>query len=70
MTTNSERITLDDIETSMRGIQTGVETKVRSQKARIIRGVSLGAVLVVLLVYVLGRRAGRKRSTIVEIRRV
>jgi hypothetical protein len=65
-----QRITRDDIEQSLRAIQTGVEGKVRSKKTRIVQGVSLGAVILVLLVYVLGRRAGRKRSTIVEIRRV
>ena len=65
-----ERITRDDIEQSLRAIQTGVEGKVRSKKTRIIQGASLGAVLLILLVFVLGRRAGRKRTTIVEIRRV
>jgi hypothetical protein len=65
-----QRITRDDIESSLRAIQTGVEGKVRSKRTRIVQGASLGLVLVVLLVYVLGRRAGRKRSTIVEIRRV
>jgi hypothetical protein len=65
-----QRITRDDIEKSLRAIQTGVEGKVRSKRTRIIQGASLGVVVLVLLVYVLGRRAGRKRSTIVEIRRV
>ena len=65
-----ERITRDDIEKSLRAIQTGVEGKVRSKRTRIVQGASLGVVILVLLVYVLGRRAGRKRSTIDEIRRV
>jgi hypothetical protein len=65
-----ERITRDDIERSLRAIQTGVEGKVRSKKTRIIQGASLAAVVLVLLVFMLGRRAGRKRTTIVEIRRV
>ena len=65
-----QRITRDDIEESLRAIQTGVEGKVRSKKTRIIQGASLGAVLLILLIYVIGRRAGSKRSTIVEIRRV
>jgi MYXO-CTERM domain-containing protein len=35
------------------------------------RGILIvGAVLVVVLAYLLGRRRGRKRNTIVEIRRV
>ena len=65
-----DRITRDDIEQSLRAIQTGVEGKVRSKRTRIAQGASLGFVLLILLVFVLGRRAGRKRSTIVEIRRV
>jgi hypothetical protein len=65
-----ERITREDIEQSLRAIQTGVEGKVRSKRTRIIQGASLGVVLLVVLVFVLGRRAGRKRTTIVEIRRV
>jgi hypothetical protein len=65
-----ERITRDDIEKSLRAIQTGVEGKVKSKRTRIVQGASLGVVILVLLIYVLGRRSGRKRSTIVEIRRV
>ena len=69
-TPGPERISRDDIEASLRGIQTGVGGKVRSQRAKIIRGLSLAGVVVALLVFVIGRRSGRKRSTIVEIRRV
>jgi hypothetical protein len=69
-TPGPERITRDDIEASLRGIQTGVGGKVRSQRAKIIRGLSLAGVVLALLVFVIGRRSGRKRSTIVEIRRV
>ena len=65
-----QRITRDDIEESLRANQTGVEGKVRSTKTRIIQGASIGAVLLILLIYVIGRRSGSKRSTIVEIRRV
>jgi hypothetical protein len=59
-----------DIEASLRAIQTGVEDKVKSKKTRIIQGASAAAIIVVLLVYLIGRRSGRKRSTVVEIRRV
>jgi hypothetical protein len=69
-TTPAQKVTRDDIERSLRAIQTGVEGKVRSKRTRLVQGASLGVVVIVLLVYVLGRRAGRKRSTIVEIRRV
>ena len=67
---STDRITRDDIEQSIRSIQTGVTGKVRSQKAKLVQGATLAAVVVVLLVFILGRRSGRKRNTIVEIRRV
>ena len=44
--------------------------QVKSKRTRIIQGASAAAVVIVLLVFVFGKRAGRKRSTIVEIRRV
>ncbi|HEY8093535.1 MAG TPA: hypothetical protein VID93_07115 [Acidimicrobiales bacterium] len=69
-TPGPERISRDDIEASLRGIQTGVGGKVRSQQAKIARGVGVAAVVIVLLVFLIGKRSGRKRSTIVEIRRV
>jgi hypothetical protein len=69
-TPGTQHITRDDIESSLRAIQTGVEGKVRSQRARIVQGASVAAVIFVLLVFLLGKRSGRKRSTIVEIRRV
>ena len=59
-----------DIEASLRAIQTGVEDKVKSKRTRIIQGASAAAIIMVLLVYFIGRRSGRKRSTVVEIRRV
>ena len=35
-----------------------------------MQGAAVAGVIVILLVYLFGRRSGRKRSTIVEIRRV
>ena len=63
------RITPDDIRAKVQDIAGGVETQVQA-KVPILRYVAIGgAVLVVLLVFMLGRRSGRRRSTIVEIRR-
>jgi hypothetical protein len=67
---STQRITRDDIEQSLRSIQTGVNAKVRSQRATIIQGVSVATALVILIVFLIGRRSGRKRNTVVEIRRV
>jgi hypothetical protein len=63
-------VTRDDIERSLRAIQTGVESKVVSQRTKIIRGASAAGIVLVLIIFLLGRRSGRKRSAVVEIRRV
>ena len=66
----SEPITRDDIERSLRSIQTGVTERVKSKKASIVQGATAAGVIIVIIVFLLGRRSGRKRNTIVEIRRV
>jgi hypothetical protein len=69
-TTPTQKVTRDDIERSLRAIQTGVEGKVVSQRTKIIRAASVAGVVLVVLIFLLGKRSGRKRSAIVEIRRV
>jgi len=69
-TTPAQKVTRDDIERSLRAIQTGVESKVVSQRTKIIRGASAAGVVLILIIFLLGRRSGRKRSAVVEIRRV
>ena len=66
----AQKVTRDDIEASLRAIQTGVEGKVVSQRTKIIRAASAAAVILVLLIFVLGKRSGRKKTAIVEIRRI
>jgi hypothetical protein len=69
-TTSTDRITRADIEAKFRQIQGDVETGVES--GRDIGRIAAigGAVLGVFVVYILGRRHGRKKRTIVEIKRV
>lgn len=62
-------ITRDHIEAKFRDIQReveGVETEARSTAALAVAVVAVG---VVVVAFALGRRRGRKRRTIVEIRR-
>lgn len=70
MTSNqAPRITRDDIESRFREIQgevVAVEDEARSSLAAVV--VVAGAVIVVLA-FALGSRRGRKRRTIVEVRR-
>lgn len=63
-------ITRDDIEAKLKELSGPVEQGVDQAKGMgLAAAVAIGAVLVIGA-YVLGRRKGRKRSTIVEIRRI
>jgi hypothetical protein len=67
---SQQTITRDDIERSLRSIQTGMTERVRSKRAMIVQGATIAGIVLVIIVFLLGRRSGRKRNTIVEIRRV
>ena len=63
------KISKSDIEQRLRDLQGGVEQKITSQRQKIITAAIAAAVITVLLSFVLGKRAGRKKNTVVEIRR-
>ena len=64
------KITRADIEAKFRQIQGDVETGVESGRDIGKIGMIVGAVVAVGVIYLLGRRHGRKKRTIVEIKRV
>jgi hypothetical protein len=65
-----ERVTTQDIETKLRQIRGQFERTTESARSGLVAAGVAGAVVLVTVAYVLGRRRGRRRSTIVEIRRV
>ena len=65
------KITRDDLEAGIRQLQGGAQQKVVDKKKAIVTAVGIGAVLVLLFtVFMLGKRAGNKRTALVEIRRL
>ncbi|MGA0263177.1 MAG: hypothetical protein ACO3MH_06225 [Ilumatobacteraceae bacterium] len=68
--TRSERITRDDIEKKLRGLQGEVAEKVEDRKGALTTVAVAAGVAVVVVVFLRGRRSGRRRSTMVEIRRL
>ncbi|MDA2956767.1 MAG: hypothetical protein ACO2Y7_09155 [Ilumatobacteraceae bacterium] len=68
--TRSERITRDDIEKKLRGLQGEVAEKVEDRKGALTTVAVAAGVAVVIVVFLVGRRSGRRRSTMVEIRRL
>ncbi|HWC40267.1 MAG TPA: hypothetical protein VG476_17170 [Acidimicrobiales bacterium] len=65
-----ERVTTKDIETKFRQIRGQFEQTSESARSGLVAAGIAGAVVIVAVAYVLGRRRGRRRSTVVEIRRV
>jgi len=69
-TVKTERISREDIEAKLRALQGDVQGKVEDRKSTmmVVAG-GIGVVLVIVF-FLLGRRSGKRRSTVVEIRRV
>ena len=64
------RITRDDLEARFREIKDGVDQQAFAAKSK-AAPVAIGlGVFVLLLAYLIGKRVGRKTSSIVEIRRL
>ena len=64
------KVTRSDIESKFRELQSEMSETAETAKGKAAAGAIAAGVLVLLLVYLLGRKAGKKRSTIVEIRRL
>jgi hypothetical protein len=63
-------ITRDDIESKLRELQGEVDTNLESARTvGLAAGIGV-AILLVLVAYMLGRRRGKKRLTVLEIRRI
>jgi hypothetical protein len=65
-----KRVTRDDLEQSFRQLQEGVRSEVNDRRSTFLTAGGITALLVVLIIFMLGRRAGKKKTTYVEIRRV
>lgn len=65
-----EKISADDVRAKLQSFQDGLQSRVDDQKSTLM--VVGGTVLVVLLIafFLLGKRSGRKKTTLVEIRRI
>ena len=66
----SEKITPADLEAKMRELQGEVEETTETAKSYVLAGVAVAAVVVFVVAFTMGKRRGRRRSTVVEIRRI
>jgi hypothetical protein len=64
------KITRDDLEAGIRKLQGDAKDRVDDKKKTLVTIGGIAAVVLVLLVFMLGKRSGKKKTTLVEIRRV
>ena len=64
------RITRDDLESRFRQLQEDVQGRVDDKKSTLVTVGVVGGVLLLLIFFFLGSRQGKKKTTLVEIRRV
>lgn len=68
--TDSTKISPADIEAKFRDMADQVDTVAQDSKKKAAVAGSAFAVVLLLLIYVLGKRNGKRQSTVVEIRRL
>ena len=66
----AQKITRDDLEARFRKLQVDAQAKVNDKKQTLITVAAVGGVVVLLAIFLLGKRSGKKKTTIVEIRRL
>jgi hypothetical protein len=64
------KVTKGDIEAKLRDIRGDVDDTAEAAKPYVLMAGVVGAVLLLGAAYLLGRRKGKKKTTVVEIRRV
>lgn len=70
MAAQTTKITRDELESKLKAFQDDLQGKVEARKQSIATTAAAVALVLIVLAFLLGRRAGRKKTTIVEIRRV
>jgi hypothetical protein len=64
------KITRSDLEQRFQALQSGVKGEVTDKKNALATAAGIGGIIIVLVIFFLGRRSGKKKTTYVEIRRV
>jgi hypothetical protein len=66
----AERITREDLEGKFRELEGDVSSTAEQAKTYVMAAAAVAVVAVFTVAFVLGRRKGRKKTTVVEIKRV
>lgn len=69
-TDTNEKITPDDLQKKFQALQGEVQGKVDDKKVSIAAVAGGAATFLMIVMFLLGKRAGKKKSAVIEIRRV
>lgn len=64
------KVSRADIEAKFREVQGELTAGAEKAKSGVLAAAAVGGVVLLMAVFLMGRRAGKKKSTIVEIRRL
>ena len=70
MSTTNEKISPEDLQRKLQSFQDGIQGKVEDKKSTLMTVGGVALVVLLVVVFLVGKRAGKKRSTLVEIRRI
>ena len=70
MTAEPDRITRDSLADALRDLQADIDRDTQPLLVKVAYGAAAAAGVLIGLAYLVGRRAGRLRRTVVEVRRV
>ena len=65
-----QRITRSDLESKFKETQDTLQGKLNDKKQTLATVATVGGIVLLLIFFMLGKRAGKKKTTFVEIRRV
>ena len=66
----TNKITADDVEHKLRAFQGQIQGKVEDKKSTLVTIGGVAAVVLLLVFFLLGKRSGKKKSTIAQIKRL
>jgi hypothetical protein len=64
------KITPEDLEGKLRAFQGGVQAKVESKRNTLVMAGAAGVTVLLIIFFLMGKRSGKKKTTLVEIRRI
>ena len=70
MSGDAEQITRESLENALRDLQSDIDKDTPPLLVRVAYGAAAAAGVLIGLAYLLGRRAGRRRTTVVEVKRI